>query len=251
MWSRTRAVAVTLLATSLLTACGDTNDNSSAPQSTIVTQTVATTVISTPTATSSAKEAVPPAATDSCNQSTIMRDLGLPELNYISNCDGTHAIVGVAQTSTMKLAKFVGGKWQLASDICASDVPQEIRNRFGTCGKNVVTGIPDPSGPPRSASDLRISMPECNGQGILIVHSVLASSNRDAELISALNKYPGAKFMIPGLCPSIRKSVNGQDIYPVYLEYGFDRAALCQAKARYGGNARTLNLQGDFTDPCG
>ena len=60
----------------------------------------------------------------------------------------------------------------------------------------------------------------------------------------------GKEFTVPGQCSSLRKSVDGNLIYPVYLDFGFDEAAMCVAKARHGGNARTLNNDADFHDPC-
>ncbi|MDU0479547.1 hypothetical protein QVA66_09880 [Staphylococcus chromogenes] len=188
---------------------------------------------------------------NSCDPATITREIGRPDFTAIVDCDGTYAIAGVPQSGVSSIVYHNGHKWEVSTYPCSPEVPERFKKRVAACSKPGDIVTPDPLGLPKSKSDLRISQPECNGQGILIVQSVLQSPTREDELVAALNKYPGAKFMIPGTCPSIRKSVNGQDIFPVYLPFGHDRAALCQAKAMYGGNARTLNLQGDFTDPCG
>lgn len=96
------------------------------------------------------------------------------------------------------------------------------------------------------------SFPACDGRYILIVNSVIDKGN-DQETFSQLAEAvmlagpPGAEFTVPGQCDSLRKSVHGNDIYPVYLDFGSDKAAACRAKATYGGNVRPL-VNGLFPD---
>ncbi|RAV33752.1 hypothetical protein [Corynebacterium heidelbergense] len=99
-----------------------------------------------------------------------------------------------------------------------------------------------------------IASPACDGRNILIMRSVHAAGNNrgaiQSKLGMALNQVHGTQFTYPGQCPSLRAQINGEDIYPVYYDFGSDRQAMCQMKASSGGNGRTLNTAGDFTDPC-
>lgn len=101
----------------------------------------------------------------------------------------------------------------------------------------------------------QISAPNCDGRGILILDSVIA----DGDIGSTHSKlafdiaYLGdgnAEFTYPGHCPSLRAQVDGNDIYPVYLDFGHDTDALCAAKKNYGGNARVLSDREEYLDPC-
>ena len=58
------------------------------------------------------------------------------------------------------------------------------------------------------------------------------------------------QYTFPGQCPSLRAQVNGNDIYPVYLDFGHDTEALCRARANYGGDARVLSNRAELTSPC-
>ena len=92
----------------------------------------------------------------------------------------------------------------------------------------------------------------CDGSYILIVDSVLVPHD---ELITpyvdqALTQHPGAKSM-PGLaCNSLRSEVDGQEVFAIYYDAGHSVDKVCELKAKYGGNARSLNNDADFSDPC-
>lgn len=99
------------------------------------------------------------------------------------------------------------------------------------------------------------SFPECDGRYVLIVDSVIADGNKQ----STRNKIAhavmfadpeGKEFTVPGQCASIRKQVNGNDIYPIYLDFGSDKDAACRAKSTHGGNVRPL-IDGSFPDASG
>lgn len=91
----------------------------------------------------------------------------------------------------------------------------------------------------------KASYPACDGRYILIVDSVIADGG-DSDTFSKLaqsvlmGEPSPREFTVPGQCGSLRKSVHGADIYPVYVDYGSDKAAACRAKATYGGNVRPL-----------
>lgn len=98
----------------------------------------------------------------------------------------------------------------------------------------------------------KASFPACDGRYILIVDSVIAKGDDGTtfnDLARAvLTEGPsGKEFTVPGQCDSLRKSVHGNDIYPVYLDFGSDKAAACRAKSAYGGNVRPL-ISGNFPD---
>lgn len=106
-----------------------------------------------------------------------------------------------------------------------------------------------------------VSTPSCDGRYILIEDSIIAKGSMDTTQTDIAKKvlmvgYVGPngpvdrKFTYPGQCSSLRKQVDGHDIYPIYYDFGTDKQAMCAAKAKVGGNGRTLNNNGDFTDPC-
>lgn len=92
----------------------------------------------------------------------------------------------------------------------------------------------------------------CDGSYILIVDSVLVPYGelRTPHVDQALAQHPGAKSM-PGLaCNSLRSEVDGKEVFAIYYDTGHSVDKVCELKAQYGGNARSLNNNADFTDPC-
>lgn len=105
---------------------------------------------------------------------------------------------------------------------------------------------------PMVQAGLRPANAVCNDTPVLIVESVLddGSGNQAAQRIPEVrNIYPGTVFYTPGACPSLRASVDGQDVYAVAREYD-NTAALCDAWAAQGGNARLLNGDTSYSSPC-
>lgn len=99
--------------------------------------------------------------------------------------------------------------------------------------------------------------PACDGRAILILDSVVDEGNGGAAMPAiarqVLMAHPSGKpvqFTVPGACPSLRAQLDGQNIYPVYLDYGADVDAMCRAKATYGGNGRILSNAAEYVDPC-
>ncbi len=98
----------------------------------------------------------------------------------------------------------------------------------------------------------KASFPACDGRYILIVDSVVDEGDREEtfdKLVQAVMYADpeGKEFTVPGQCGSLRKSVHGNDIYPIYLDFGADKDAACRAKSTYGGNVRPLT-DGSFPD---
>jgi len=92
---------------------------------------------------------------------------------------------------------------------------------------------------------------KCDGRYILIAESVLISSGEPySETSRVQDKYPGSKILYGGACSSLRSQVDDQDVYAVYFDAGHSVEKVCELKAQYGGNARSLNNDADFSDPC-
>ena len=99
------------------------------------------------------------------------------------------------------------------------------------------------------------SFPECDGRYVLIVDSVIADGDEQSTMRKIADAVmfadpEGKEFTVPGQCASIRKQVNGNDIYPIYLDFGSDKDAACRAKSTHGGNVRPL-IDGSFPDASG
>ncbi|RRO85323.1 hypothetical protein CXF30_09125 [Corynebacterium bovis] len=226
--------------------------------------------------------AAPAQAQGECSVDAIQRDLGMRELDAISSCDGAWARAGQSRTDLVVLAHWVDGRWEKFTPdgttftgfacysperLDAEAVPETVRSSLTVCsdeGQAPPAKATPGSGGNRggdgrfvgtvqtSRGAVSATGPACDGRNILIVNSVVEQPGVDtAGAISrALDATPGSEYTYPGQCPSLRGQLNGNNIYPVYLDFGGDRAAMCAAKAQQGGNARTLNTRGDFADPC-
>lgn len=101
------------------------------------------------------------------------------------------------------------------------------------------------------------SYPACDGRNILILDSVIDHGNDGGAMNDiaqqVLMQHPSGmpvKFTVPGQCPSLRAQVDGNNVYPIYIDYGSDTDAMCRAKATYGGNGRILSNSAEYIDPC-
>ncbi|EPD68703.1 hypothetical protein HMPREF1219_01889 [Corynebacterium pyruviciproducens ATCC BAA-1742] len=92
----------------------------------------------------------------------------------------------------------------------------------------------------------------CDGRWILIVESVLVGPGEAAPLVigDAIDRWPGA-YSTPGsACSSMRPKYEGKEVWAIYYDAGHSVDEVCALKAKYGGNARSMNNVGDFSDPC-
>ena len=114
--------------------------------------------------------------------------------------------------------------------------------------------LSQPRKPPadESRGSGKFSSVQCDGRYVVIVDSVLVYPGQDPSpfVNASLAANPGAKATSPGACGSLRASVDGADVYPVYRDYGSDRAGACAAEARGEGNARKLQSAADYSSPC-
>lgn len=134
-----------------------------------------------------------------------------------------------------------------------NNVPYAARS--GRSGNPTVTvtatATPEPQAEARTATQLSGATIPCDGRGVLIIHSIVdTGQDIAAEARSVLTTNPGAQLLQPGACSSLRASLDGNDVYGIVIDYGFDTDRLCRAAASIGGNPRTMNNSGDFTSPC-
>ena len=211
------------------------------------------------TGTTGAAARVAEPAADVCDPDVVLADLGVAQWDVVDGCDGEWAMAGAKNSDDLGVVRYTNGRWA-GYDHCADGrdvVPEALQRFLHTCD----TRGTGPVGPSRSSGGhsvpsargpIQASSPACDGRGILIVNSVVEQPgvSTEQQLTDALNAVPGTEYTLPGQCSSLRASLEGAAVYPVYIDYGSDRQALCAGKARYGGNARTLNTVGDFHDPC-
>ena len=94
------------------------------------------------------------------------------------------------------------------------------------------------------------SVSPCDGRGILILDSYVESSGPQEGIAALLDRHPGAEFAMPGRCPSLRGSLDGARVYPIFTDHGHDTVAVCSDKAARVGNARLLTTTAEHIDPC-
>ena len=115
----------------------------------------------------------------------------------------------------------------------------------------IATATPEPQAEARTATQLSGATIPCDGRGVLIIHSIVdTGQDIGVEARNVLTANPGAQLLQPGACSSLRASLDGNDVYGIVIDYGFDTDRLCRAAASIGGNPRTMNNSGDFTSPC-
>lgn len=92
----------------------------------------------------------------------------------------------------------------------------------------------------------------CDGRYILIVDSLLVpyGESPQSEIDRVKSHYAGVNIMPGTACSSLRSEHDGKQVYAAYYDAGHSVDEVCKLKARYGGNARSLNNNADFSDPC-
>ena len=156
-------------------------------------------------------------------------------------------------THTMTALGGVATTTPATATSAGNTVPYAARS--GRSGNPTVTvtatATPEPQAEARTATQLSGATIPCDGRGVLIIHSIVdTGQDIAAEARSVLTANPGAQLLQPGACSSLRASLDGNDVYGIVIDYGFDTDRLCRAAASIGGNPRTMNNSGDFTSPC-
>lgn len=241
------------------------------------------------TALSSTSSATSTGTPPDCSDEALQASPGLQEFQ-LNGCIGDFARPGVPQTDHVVLVQWTGKHWEIVESDGMWDglgmsrpchnrtkleslgVPEEYIKAEAICGE-YAPGEQPPSSQPNweDASKERYipyvglgestpeyaAEPACDGRGILIVDSVIDYGDRAdtfhrlaVEVLTADPTGKSRQYTFPGQCASLRKQVDGNDIYPVYLDFGSDTQALCRAKSDFGGNARVLSNSEEYLDPC-
>ena len=208
-------------------------------------------------------------ATGSCEDAVSASEMADPREMF---CDGKFAYIGENRTDHVLWYYWNGTSWgeyfadgvsdtglagpcydrdRLVDAGASEEVLSEFSSRALFCADSAPPRTTESSSSGASAG-ASMSRAECDGSYALIVESVLYDPSGDAmpQVAERLAKHPGARLAYPGTCQSLRPSVNGQDIYAIYYDYGDDLAGVCAAEAQGAGNARKLQQAADYSSPC-
>jgi len=169
----------------------------------------------------------------------LLGGIGAAGVSIYQHVTNTTTALGGVATTTPATATSAG-----------NNVPYAARSGNPTVTVTA-TATPEPQAEARTTTQLSGATIPCDGRGVLIIHSIVdTGQDIAAEARSVLTANPGAQLLQPGACSSLRASLDGNDVYGIVIDYGFDTDRLCRAAASVGGNPRTMNNSGDFTSPC-
>ena len=136
---------------------------------------------------------------------------------------------GVDETSSIKC-------WD-SNRLSADNVPKQITDDIPVCAQ---------------ATEKAKAQETCDGRYILIVDSLLVpyGESPQSEIDRVKSHYAGVNIMPGTACSSLRSEHEGKQVYAAYYDAGHSVDEVCKLKARYGGNARSLNNNANFSDPC-
>lgn len=203
-----------------------------------------------------------------CDPAVVTQSPGFGVLSDVGYCDGEVLETAMPDSSIVVLATWHDGQWNEikpskkspekgncynATALILQTFPREIAYKYSCIDPENIPDIPVDmnvvgAGEWQVAG---ISTPACDGRYILIHDSVIGTSDiSNVRIAKDIRKNPDWEYTHPGQCSSLRGQVDGEDVYPVYEDFGYDLDAMCAAKNATGGNGRTLNNDADFTDPC-
>ena len=125
--------------------------------------------------------------------------------------------------------------------LSADNVPKQITDDIPLCEQST-----------EDSAESTQAQETCDGRYILIVDSLLVpyGESPQSEIDRVEAHYAGVKIMPGTTCSSLRSEHEGKQVYAAYYDAGHSVDEVCKLKARYGGNARSLNNNADFSDPC-
>ena len=125
--------------------------------------------------------------------------------------------------------------------LSADNVPKQITDDIPLCEQST-----------EDSAESTQAQETCDGRYILIVDSLLVpyGESPQSEINRVEAHYAGVKIMPGTACSSLRSEHEGKQVYAAYYDAGHSVDEVCKLKARYGGNARSLNNNADFSDPC-
>ena len=279
---RVALVAVGALSMVALAGCGGEPEVAE-PDIVGATKTIVTTTASEEA--SAEKESVP-----DCSQGALDASPKLSGLEFVDGCEGNFAVVAQPNSDMLRRAQWNGKHWEFVEPdgtweglgmakecynpgrLESMGVPESLRKGERTCGVygpgEAPAGKQTTSATPTDVLDAvaqqgdgllgNPAKPACDGRNILIIDSIIDNGDfygstmyRIFDVINAPDP-TGKKrqWTNPGHCPSLRAQVDGQDIYPVFLDFGSDVAGVCDAAAKYGGNPRILSNRAEYLSPC-
>lgn len=226
--------------------------------------------------------AAPAAATSAANRAPdcsnkALEGKGWEPFEFFEGCYGNFARIGAPNSDWISEIYWNGSDWEpLEPDGTDPDGAMSTechtRENLEKMGapeefiKKVVCPSPSSTPAPSSGAITSVglgeahedaSYPACDGRNILILESVVNYGNREETQFQiaqqVLMQHPSSlpvRFTVPGQCPSLRAQIDGNDIYPIYLDFGSDVNSMCVAKSKYGGNGRVLYNRSEFVDPC-
>lgn len=175
------------------------------------------------------------------------------------HCDDAWLYAGDQGTDHTGVFQWNNGSWQRyqADDTTFTGFSCYDRNKLEAAGApaSLVEEVLTCRGG-SSASDTQVDTAGgselCDGRYILIAESVIIppGTNPAPETNRVHQKYPGSRLLKGDKCSSLRGKVDGGEVYAIYFDAGHDVNEVCRLKSQYGGNARSLNNNADFTDPC-
>lgn len=215
----------------------------------------------------------------SCDQAKSDSDMRSPVAHF---CDGKWALLGDYGTGHMDLLYWMGDAWgTYESDDYHADgargecydrnkladakAPIELRNlmyqKTLLCHQDLPTTNEDSSTNTPSADSWERYGPDgdwlpwakCGGDSYaLIVDSVVVGPDEEPydPVQESLDAHPGSVSTYPGICDAFRAKVEGNWVYPIYIDYGDDLAGACAAEARGEGQVRKLQQVADYNSPC-
>lgn len=175
------------------------------------------------------------------------------------HCDDAWLYAGDQGTDHTGVFQWNNGSWQRyqADDTTFTGFSCYDRNKLEAAGApaSLVEEVLTCRGG-SSASDTQVDTAGgselCDGRYILIAESVIIppGTNPAPETNRVHQEYPGSRLLKGDKCSSLRGKVDGGEVYAIYFDAGHDVNEVCRLKSQYGGNARSLNNNADFTDPC-
>lgn len=279
LWPAAPLAAAVLLVAGYLSGCATeqnelaepTFTKTAEPESESPDATVEETATTAPAAATSAAKRAP-----DCSNAAL-EGKGWEPFEFFEGCYGNFARIGAPNSDWISEIYWNGSDWEplerdgtnSAGVMSTECHTREKLEKMGAPEEFIKkVACPAPSSPTAQNSGAITSVglgeahedasyPACDGRNILILESVVNYGNREETQFKiaqqVLMQHPSSlpvRFTVPGQCPSLRAQLDGNDIYPIYLDFGSDVNSMCVAKSKYGGNGRVLSNKAEIVDPC-
>ena len=225
--------------------------------------------------TSESSPTTPTSAPPDCSDAALHASGFQEDMVFGGRCKNGFGRPGVPNSDHLALVQWDGTKWEaippdgwqensIGISACYAlgkleqmGVPEEFRRHEMVCGVDYSPQFGPITRVGLGEASEDASYPACDARAILILDSVVDRGDRAAAqgqiadwVMFTDPSGMDREFTVPGQCPSLRAQVDGNDVYPIYLDFGSDVAAMCEAKAQYGGNGRVLSNRAEYVDPC-